>query len=67
MAPMKKQRVKQMIFASWALAGFVFLLCVADLVAKVPFNGSIVFDILFLLSAIIVGYLGWDAYSDLPA
>ena len=36
-----------------------------DIILKVPFAGSMVMDILFILSAAIVGYLGWDAYKDM--
>jgi hypothetical protein len=56
---------KNMIFASFGIAGFVALLAMLDLILKVPFAGSMVMDILFILSAAIVGYLGWDAYKDL--
>jgi hypothetical protein len=55
-----------MIIGSMAAAGIVALLAVLDLVIKVPFAGySPVMDILFLCSAAIVIYLGWDAYREL--
>lgn len=56
---------KQLIFGSFGAAGFVAALCLLDLVAKVPFGGSMLLDILFLLSSAIVAYLAWDAYKDL--
>ena len=55
-----------MVIGSMAAAGIVAFLSLMDLVIKVPFAGySITMDILFLMSAGIVFYLGWDAYKDL--
>ncbi len=63
---MASDTAKRMVIGSMAAAGFVALLAVLDLVAKVPFAGfSMTMDILFLLAAAIVLYLGWDAYKDL--
>ena len=56
---------KNLVFGSFGAAGGVALLSLLDLVLKVPFAGSVTMDILFILSAAIVGYLGWDAYKDL--
>ncbi len=56
---------KNMIFASFGAAGLVSLLAIMDIATKFPFAGSLVMDILFLLSAAIVGYLAWDAYKDM--
>jgi hypothetical protein len=56
---------KQLVFGAWGAAGFVAVLCLIDLALGFPFNRSFVLDILFLLSAAIVGYLGWDAYKDM--
>ena len=54
-----------MIFGSFGVAGFVALLALLDLILGVPFAHSTAMDILFLLSAAIVGYLGWDAFKDM--
>ncbi len=63
---MASDMAKKMVIGSMAAAGFVALLALLDLVAKVPFDGfSKTMDILFLLAAAIVLYLGWDAYKDL--
>ncbi len=56
---------KNMIFASFGAAGLVSLLAIMDIATKFPFAGSLIMDILFLLSAAIVGYLAWDAYKDM--
>lgn len=57
---------KQLVLGSFGVAGFVLLVCILDLSPlKIPFGGSMMLDILFLISAAIVGYLAWDAYRDL--
>ena len=56
---------KNMIFGSMAVAGVVALLSIRDMVLKMPFGGAfLVMDILYLLAAGIVLYLGWDAYRE---
>lgn len=55
---------KGMIVGSMAAAGLVAFFCVLDMVLGVPFAGRIVFDILFLIAAGIVLYMGYDAYRD---
>ncbi len=56
---------KNMIFGSFGVAGFVAILALLDLILGVPFAHSTTMDILFILSAGIVGYLGWDAFKDM--
>ena len=56
---------KNLIFASFGVAGLVSVLAILDIVASFPFAGSMTMDILFLLSAAIVGYLAWDAFKDM--
>jgi hypothetical protein len=57
---------KRMIIGSIAAAGVVALLSVLDLIMGIPFAGySATMDILFIVAAALVGYLGWDAYKDL--
>ena len=57
---------KNLVFGSFFVAGFVAILALLDVILGIPFAGySKVMDILFILSAAIVGYLGWDAYKDL--
>lgn len=56
---------KQMVIGSWVVAGLVALAAVLDMVVGVPFAKAMTLDILFLISAAIVGYLAWDAYRDL--
>ncbi len=56
---------KQLVFGSFGAVFFVVLLCLLDLIGKFPFGGQTLLDILFLISAAIVGYLAWSAYRDL--
>ncbi len=63
---MSPTMAKRMIIGSMAAAGFVALLSVLDLAVKIPFSGfSMTMDILFLCSAGIILYLGWDALREL--
>ena len=57
---------KNLVFGSFGAAGLVAVLAILDIATgSFPFAGSIVMDILFILSAAIVGYLAWDAYKDM--
>jgi hypothetical protein len=56
---------KQLIFGSFGVAGLVAAACLLDMLTGIPFARQIVFDILFLIAAAVVGYLAWDAYKDL--
>ena len=56
---------KNMIFASFGVAGLVALACLLDMVTGIPFARQMTFDIIFLLAAGVVGYLAWDAYKDM--
>lgn len=57
--------VKKMLFGSMAVAGIVGVLAIVDLAAGFPFAGQMLFDILFLLSAALVGYMAFQAYREL--
>ena len=58
---------KRVVLGSMVVAGIVAVLSIADLAMGIPFSGkhTMIMDILFILSAGIVGYLAWDAYKDL--
>jgi len=56
---------KKMIIGSMGAAALVALAAVADLVTQsIPFSGNTVMDILFIVGAAIIGYLGYDSYKD---
>ena len=57
--------IKNMIYASAGVAGLVAFLSILDMSVKFPFAGySMTFDIIYLISSVILGYLSWDAYRD---
>jgi hypothetical protein len=60
---------RKMIVGSMAAAAVVAVAAIADLIVGMPFGwGSgqtMIMDILFIISAGIIGYLGWDALKDL--
>ncbi|MFN0199730.1 MAG: hypothetical protein ACKVT0_23495 [Planctomycetaceae bacterium] len=55
---------KQMIVGSMIAAGVVSLACLADIFFGFPFSGQTVMDIMFLLSAGMVFYLGFDSMKE---
>lgn len=56
---------KNVVVGSMAVAGLVALAAIVDLIVGFPFSGLIVMDVLFLLGAAAVLYMGWDSYQDL--
>ena len=56
---------KSMVVGSMIAAGVVAVASVMDLVFKFPFSGQILMDVMFLIGAGLVGYMGYDAYQDL--
>lgn len=63
---------KKMAVGSMVVAAVVAVAAICDLVLHIPFSGGEAgaehvrtMDILFIISAAIVAYLGWDAYRDL--
>ncbi len=56
---------KKMVVGSMIAAGIVGLLAILDMAIKVPFSGSFVMDITFLIGAGIVGYMGYESYKEM--
>ena len=57
---------RRMCYAAWALALVAAILAALDLVLPEKLlGGQTVMDVLLLLSAALVGYLGYDAYKDI--
>jgi hypothetical protein len=48
-----------------AAAGAIAFATVLDLALGIPFGRAMVFDIMFLISAAVVLYLGWESYREL--
>ncbi len=56
---------KKMIIGSIAASGLVAALALVDIIVGMPFRGSTIMDIMFLVSAALVLFLCWDAWKDL--
>ncbi len=58
---------KTLVRISMFVAGLVALMAIADLAIGAPFSGkhTKMMDILFIISAIIVIYLGWDTHREM--
>lgn len=55
---------KQMIYGSMIAAGVVAAASILDMATGIPFSGQMVMDIMFLISAAMVFYLGFDAMKE---
>jgi hypothetical protein len=57
---------KWMCLGAMGIAGLALLLCTLDLIVGIPFGGGpyILADIGAIVSAGVLGYLGWNAYQD---
>lgn len=58
-------KVKKMLFGSMGVAGVVGILALVDIIAGFPFAGQVMLDVMFILSAALVGYMGFDTYKEL--
>lgn len=56
---------KNWVIGSMAVAGLVAVAAILDMILAIPFSGGMVMDIMFLLSAALVMYMGYDAIKDL--
>lgn len=55
---------KRLILLSMALAAIVALASIVDIIMGIPFNGGMVLDIMFLLGAALIGYMGYEVYRE---
>jgi len=55
---------KYMLFGSMGAAGLVALAALIDMFSGLFFKGRIVMDIMFLIGAGLVIFMGWDAYRE---
>jgi len=56
---------RKLIIGSMIVAVCVAFAAVVDMVAGKPFGNQFMLDVPLLISAGIVGYMGFDAYRDL--
>ena len=60
---MSKQ-IKNMLLGSMAASGLVAVTAVVDMVLGIPYSGELTFDIMFLISAAVVIYMGYDVLKE---
>ncbi|MCX7422716.1 MAG: hypothetical protein NT013_24700 [Planctomycetia bacterium] len=60
---MSKQ-IKNMLLGSMAASGLVAVTAVVDMVLGIPYSGKLTFDIMFLISAAVVIYMGYDVLKE---
>jgi len=53
------------VFASMGIAAVMALLAVADFATGVPVGSQLIFDIMFILAAALVVYMGVDCLKDM--
>lgn len=57
--------IKKMLFGSMGVSIIVGILAIIDVATSFPFGGQMMLDIMFVLSAGLVGYMGFDTYKEL--
>lgn len=60
---MSKQ-IKRLLIGSMIASGLVAVTAIVDLVIGIPYSGKMVFDILFLISAAVVIYMGYETFKE---
>lgn len=60
------ESAKRIVIVSMVSAGAVALMAIADLATGLPFSGTLTktMDIVFLICAALLGYLGWHCLKD---
>lgn len=58
------KKMKQLLLISMAASGLVAVTAVVDLIINIPYSGKVVFDIMFLVSAAIVLYMGYETLKE---
>lgn len=52
------------VVGSMGVAGLMGLLAIVDLVVGIPFGAQMAFDIMFILAAGLIAYMGVDCLKD---
>ena len=60
---MSKQ-IKNMLLGSMAASGIVAVTAIVDMVLGIPYSGMVLFDIMFLISAAIIIYMGYEVFKE---
>ena len=57
---------KNVILGSMGVCGLVALASLVDLFTGVPFGGfSVVMDVMFIVGAVVISYLGWETFREI--
>lgn len=57
--------IKKMLFGSMGVSIVVGILAIVDMATGFPFGQQMMLDIMFILSAGLVGYMGFDTYKEM--
>ncbi len=60
---MSKQ-MKRLLLGSMIASAIVAVTAVVDLIIKIPYSGAMVFDIIFLISAAVILYMGYEVLKE---
>jgi hypothetical protein len=55
---------KNMVIIALVLTGIVAIGAIIDLAMGIPFGRNILLDVMFLLGAAMIGYMGYEAFKD---
>jgi hypothetical protein len=58
------KKMKQLLIGSMAASGIVAVTAIVDLVIGIPYSGKMIFDIMFLVAAAIVIYMGYETLKE---
>jgi len=56
--------MKQVIIGAMAVAGLVALVSLIDLAAGYPFSRQVTMDIMFIVAAVLIGWMGWESLQE---
>ena len=54
-----------MVLGSMIASGLVGLSAIVDIIAGVPFAGKMMLDGTFIVSAGLIGYMGWETIKEM--
>ena len=57
-------QIKRLLLGSMAASGVVAVTAIVDLVLGIPYSGAMVFDVLFLISAAVIIYMGYEVFKE---
>jgi hypothetical protein len=58
-------KIKNILMGSMAVTCIVAIAALVDIFTSVPFAGRTLLDIMFLVSAGLIGYMGFDTWKEL--